>query len=58
MVACEFLPLGIQVTAGRQTVGGMMAALFLVALPVLLYLMLSLLWMTKLLTTELKSRYG
>jgi hypothetical protein len=58
MVACEFLPFGIQLTAGRETIAGMMAGLFFVALPVLLYLMLSLLWMTKLVTTELKSRYG
>jgi hypothetical protein len=58
MVACEFLPAGIQMTAGRQTIGGMMAGLFFVALPVLLYLMLSLLWMTKLVTSELKGRYS
>lgn len=57
-VACRTAPLGVSLTAERGTLAGMMAALFLVGLPIFLYVWLSLLWMTKLLTSALKSRYG
>ena len=57
-IACDSAQFGMSVTAGGGTIGGMMAGLFLVGLPVLMYVWLSLLWMTKLVTTELKGRYG
>jgi Fe2+ transport system protein B len=57
-VACNLTPLGMSLTAGRGTIPSMMAGLFLVAFPVILYVWLSLLWLTKLITSELKGRYG
>jgi hypothetical protein len=57
-IGCDTAHFGISAFVSRGTIAGMMAALFLVALPVILYVWLSLLWMTKLVTTELKSRYG
>jgi hypothetical protein len=58
LLACKLVPAGIAVTAGRGTLEGMMAGLFFVGLPVILYVWLSLLWLAKLITSELKSRYG
>jgi hypothetical protein len=57
-VGCHVATSAMPMLAGGGTLRGMMAALFFVALPVLLYVWLSLLWFMKLITTELKSRYG
>ena len=57
-LCCDTAHFAIGAFVGLGSQAGMMAALFFVTLPVILYVWLSLLWMTKLVTTELKSRYG